>query len=93
MAALREIEHAVGGIKVLSGSEVDMRADGALDYEDAVLQELDWVVAAVHSAMSQDSEKMTHRIIAAMRNPHVTAIGHLTTRVIGDRRPIEADFD
>ena len=92
-AELREIEGRIGGIKVLVGSEVDIRADGILDYTDEVLADLDWVVASVHSAMNQESQVMTARIIKAMRNPHVTAIGHLTTRMIGQRKPIEADFE
>ena len=92
-AELREIEGRIGGIKVLAGSEVDIRADGSLDYPDEVLGELDWVVASVHSAMNQDSNVMTERIIKAMRNPHVTAVGHLTTRMIGQRKPIEADVE
>jgi DNA polymerase (family 10) len=93
VAELREVEARVGGIRVLSGSEVDIRADGSLDYPDEVLGHLDWVVASVHSAMSQESGIMTERIISAMRNPHVTAIGHLTTRLIGERKPINADFE
>ena len=93
MTALHEVETAVGGIQVLCGSEVDIRADGTLDYPDDVLRQLDWVVASVHSAMGQESERMTERIIAAMSNPHVTVIGHLTTRLIGERRPIAADFE
>ena len=68
-------------------------ADGSLDFPDAVLGELDWVVASVHSGRSQDSKTMTERIIKAMRNPHVAAIGHLTGRLIGERKPIEADFE
>ena len=51
VAEIREVEARVGGIRVLSGSEVDIRADGSLDYPDEVLGELDWVVASVHSAM------------------------------------------
>ena len=53
----------------------------------------DWVVASVHSAMNQQPHVMTERILSAMRNPYVTAIGHLTTRLIGRRQPIDADFD
>ena len=93
VAEIREIEARVGGIKILCGTEMDIRADGSLDYSDEVLVGLDWVVASVHSAMGQDSEKMTERIIRAMRNPYVSAIGHLTTRLIGERSPISADFD
>ena len=90
---IRQLEDRLGDIKLLAGSEVDIRADGTLDYPDDALEELDWVVASVHSAMGQDAETMTARIIKAMRSPHVTAIGHLTTRMIGERKPIEADFE
>lgn len=81
------------GIRVLHGSEVDIRADGTLDFPDDVLAELDVVIASVHSAMGQDRETMTRRIIKAMRNPHVTAIGHPTTRLIGERAPVEVDME
>ncbi len=90
---IRELEDRIGRIKLLAGSEVDIRADGNLDYDDDVLGRLDWVVASVHSGMGQDAATMTARIIAAMQSPHVTAIGHLTTRMIGERKPIEADFE
>ncbi len=90
---IRDLEDRLGSIKLLAGSEVDIRADGSLDYDGEVLDRLDWVVASVHSGMGQDAETMTARIIAAMHSPHVTAIGHLTTRMIGERKPIEADFE
>ncbi len=90
---IRQMEDRLGDIKLLAGSEVDIRADGSLDYPDDALDQLDWVVASVHSAMGQDAETMTARIIKAMHSPHVTAIGHLTTRMIGERKPIEADFE
>ena len=93
MAQLREIEQRIGGIKVLCGTEMDIRADGTLDYSDEVLKELDWVIGSVHSAMNQDSQVMTERIIKAMRNPYVSVIGHLTTRLVGERQPISADFE
>ena len=72
---------------------MDIRADGTLDYPDEVLRELDWVIGSVHSAMGQDSERMTERIIMAMRNPYVSVIGHPSTRLIGEREPITADFE
>ena len=93
MAELREVESRLGGIRLLGGSEVDIRADGTLDYTAEVLAGLDWVVASVHSAMGQDSATMTERVIKAMRHPEVSVIGHLTTRRIGQRKPIEADFE
>ncbi|MDP6453630.1 MAG: DNA polymerase/3'-5' exonuclease PolX [SAR202 cluster bacterium] len=93
MALVREVEAEVGGIRVFCGTELDIRADGSLDYADEVLKELDWVVASVHSAMGQDSTVMTERIIAAMKNPYVSAIGHLSTRLIGERKPVDADYE
>jgi DNA polymerase (family 10) len=80
-------------MKVLCGSEVDIRADGTLDYPDELLSKLDVVVASVHSAMAQPEERMTERIIRAMRNPHVTVIGHPTTRLLGSREPVQADME
>ena len=88
-----EVQALVGGIRVFKGSEVDIRADGTLDYTDDELAELDIVIASVHSGMSQTSDVMTARIIKAIENPHVTAIGHLTTRFVLERPSIEADFD
>jgi DNA polymerase (family 10) len=93
MALVREVEAEVGGIRVFCGTEMDIRADGSLDYADDVLMELDWVVASVHSAMAQESAVMTERIIAAMKNPYVSAIGHLSTRLIGERKAVDADYE
>lgn len=92
-AEVRRAEQRIGGIKLLCGTEMDIRADGSLDYDDGVLERLDWVIASVHSAMNQDAPTMTERIIAAMRNPHVDAIGHLSTRLIGERQPVSADYE
>ena len=77
---------------ILCGSEVDIRADGTLDYSDEMLGQLDVVVASVHSAMGQDSHTMTQRIITAMRHPAVTIIGHLSTRLVGRREPVDFDL-
>ena len=78
---------------ILCGSEVDIRADGTLDYPDELLEKLDVVVASVHSAMGQDSHTMTQRIIKAMRHPAVTIIGHLSTRLLGRRQSTEFDLE
>lgn len=80
-------------ISILCGSEVDIRADGTLDYSDELLEQLDVVVASVHSAMGQDSGTMTRRIIKAMEHPAVTIIGHLTTRLLGQREPVQLDLE
>lgn len=80
-------------ITILCGSEVDIRADGTLDYPDELLAELDVVVASVHSAMGQDSDTMTARIIRAMEHPSVTIIGHASTRLLSRRSPVEFDIE
>jgi DNA polymerase (family 10) len=90
--ALRSLQEAYP-IKILCGSEVDIRSDGSLDYPDELLERLDVVVASVHSAMGQDKATMTQRIIKAMHHPSVTIIGHLSTRLMGHREPVELDLD
>ncbi|HEU0021325.1 MAG TPA: PHP domain-containing protein, partial [Dehalococcoidia bacterium] len=80
-------------ITILCGSEVDIRADGRLDYPDELLAQLDVVVASVHSAMGQDRDTMTRRVIKAMQHPSVTIIGHLSTRLIGQRPPTRVDVE
>ncbi len=80
-------------ITILCGSEVDIRANGEMDYPDEILAQLDVVVASVHSAMGQDQATMTARMIKAMEHPSVTIIGHLTTRLLGQREPVEFDLE
>ncbi len=80
-------------ITILCGSECDIRASGEMDFPDEMLAQLDVVVASVHNAMSQDQATMTARMIKAMENPHVTIIGHLTTRLLGQREPVEFDLE
>lgn len=90
-ALLRSMD--VDGLVVLAGAEVDIRADGSLDYPDDILCDLDVVIASIHSAMGQSMEAMTARIITAMRNPFVTFIGHPTARLIGSRDPVDVDME
>ena len=78
---------------MFAGIEVDIRADGTLDYPDEVLSELDVVVAAVHSAMGQDEERMTGRVIGALENPFVHILAHPTCRLIGVREPVDIDME
>ena len=80
-------------IAILCGSEVDIRADASLDFPDELLAQLDVVVASVHSAMGQDQDTMTQRLIQAMQHPSVTIIGHLSTRLIGRRDPTQFDLE
>jgi DNA polymerase (family 10) len=73
--------------------EVDIRADGSLDLSDEVLSQLDIVIAAIHSAMGQDGEKMTRRILRALNSPHVDILAHPTCRLLGEREPIMVDLE
>ena len=80
-------------IRVLAGTEVDIRQDGTLDYPDELLTKLDFVVASLHSGFKQDRATLTMRVLRAMENPHVRVIGHPTGRLLGDREPYELDLD
>jgi DNA polymerase (family 10) len=80
-------------IHLLQGTEVEIRADGGLDYPDEVLAELDIVFASLHTGLRQPREKVTQRTLNAIRNPHVDVIGHPTGRLIPDREPAELDMD
>ena len=95
-AKQKELESAAKknkNIKVLMGTEVDIKSDGTLDYPDNVLKELDVVIASVHSGFKMDRETMTNRIIRAVKNPYVHAIGHPTGRLLGERDPYDVDID
>ena len=89
--AIRKANDAINGITILVGSEVDILADGHLDYEDDVLKELDFVVASPHVALRQDVEKATARMLRAIENRYVNVIGHPTGRLISQR--VGLDFD
>lgn len=78
---------------VLHGSEVEIKADGGLDYPDDFLASLDVVVASLHVSLRQPREKVTERLINAIRNPHVDIIGHPTGRLIPDREGADLDMD
>ncbi len=82
----------VKGITVLAGSEVDILADGSLDYPDDVLRELDWVVASPHSALGQESDAATARLVRAASHPFVDVMGHPTGRLVGGRRGLEPNM-
>jgi DNA polymerase (family 10) len=80
-------------IYILQGAEVEIKSDGSLDYPDDILAELDIVIASLHSGLRQPREKITDRLIKAMRNPHVDIIGHPTGRLFPDRDPSDLDMD
>jgi DNA polymerase (family 10) len=81
------------GIRILKGAEVDILSDGSLDYPDALLEQLDFVVAAIHTGFKQSKEKITERIVKAMHNKHTNTIAHPSGRLIGERDPYEVDME
>jgi DNA polymerase (family 10) len=80
-------------IQLFQGSEVEILADGRLDFDDEVLAGLDVVIAAIHLSLRQTREEMTARLLGAISNPHVDVIGHPTGRMIGGRSPAELDME
>jgi DNA polymerase (family 10) len=80
-------------IHLLHGAEVEIKSDGSLDYSDEVLAQLDIVFAALHTSLRQPREKVTDRLIKAMRNPHVDVIPHPTGRLLPDREGADLDMD
>ena len=80
-------------IRLLQGVEVEILADGSLDYPDEVLAGLDIVTASLHSSLRQPREKVTERLLLAIRNPHVDIIGHPTGRLLPNREGADLDMD
>ncbi|HET7590768.1 MAG TPA: DNA polymerase/3'-5' exonuclease PolX [Solirubrobacterales bacterium] len=79
--------------RLLAGSEINIGLDGSLDYPDDLVAALDWVVASVHTSFSVPEEQMNERILAAIENPNVDCIGHITGRLIGRREPYGVDIE
>ena len=80
---ISEFNRESNSIRLLSGSEVNIHPDGSIDYEDDLLDSLDWVIASIHTAFNDDGTKNTDRLVAAIENPLVDCIGHPTGRLIG----------
>jgi DNA polymerase (family 10) len=80
-------------LRLLQGAEVEIRADGSLDYPDEVLAKLDIVIASLHVSLRQPRERVTERLLNAIRNPHVNLIGHPTGRLIPDREGADLDME
>ena len=81
------------GFRLLSSVEMDIKSDGTMDYPDEVLKKLDIVVASIHSGFRQSRDKLTKRLVSAMKNPYVTIIAHPTGRLIGERDAYEVDME
>jgi DNA polymerase (family 10) len=93
-AEIQQIQKVLGdSIRVLHATEVEIRADGTLDYPDEFLATLDLVVASLHTSLRQERDKVTERLLCAVRNPHVDIIGHPSGRLIPDRPGADLDMD
>ncbi|GAI16530.1 unnamed protein product, partial [marine sediment metagenome] len=90
---IKELNQKLEGIRVFTGIEVDIRADGSLDVPDELLGELDIVTAAVHSSLNQSQEQMTRRMIGAMGNQNVDVLAHPSCRLLPDREPVAVDME
>src|SRR5450755_791774 len=90
---IRAANESVGGIRIFAGIEVDILADGELDLSDFVLEQMDLVIASVHSHFNQSPEEMTARLLKAVENPNTSIIGHPTGRLLLRREAFAFDVD
>ncbi len=92
IAEVERLNRDMAPFRTLVGTEVDIRADGRLDYADEVLVLFDWVTASIHSGFGQPRAQLTKRVLSAMRHPLVDAISHPTGRLLERREPYEIDL-
>lgn len=93
-AEIDAVQQQMGdSIRLLQGSEVEIRADGSLDYPDEVLASLDVVIASIHTSLRQPREVITKRLLNAISNPHVDIIGHPSGRLLPNREGADIDWE
>jgi DNA polymerase (family X) len=90
---IQKLNEKYQDITILAGVEMDILPDGSLDFEDTFLEEMDLVIASIHSGFSQSKDKIMTRLTNALRNQHVNIIAHPTGRKIGIRDGYEVDID
>ena len=90
---IAELQERFPDLRLLHGCELNIRIDGTVDYDAAFLAGFDWCVASVHDNFERPAAEQTVRLITAMQNPAVHAIGHLSGRMIGRRPGIEFDLE
>ena len=93
MARIHAANDEIGGITIMAGVEVDILTDGELDLSDSVLEQMDVVVASVHSAFNQEPQQMTDRLLRALENKNVSILGHPTGRLLLRRDAYHFDMD
>ena len=89
---IRKVREEISGIEILCGIECDILEDATLDLDDQVLSEADWVIAVLHYGLKQPREQIMQRLLNAIRNPNVDAIGHPTGRILSNRPAADIDF-
>lgn len=92
-AEIDRLNGELGGFRILKGIEADILADGTIDYDPATLGRFDFVIASIHGRFGLDRDAMTERLVRALRDPHVTILGHLTGRLLLSREPYALDLD
>jgi DNA polymerase (family X) len=90
---IRATGETIEGIRIFAGIEVDILTDGSLDLSDSVLEQMDLVIASVHSHFNQTAEEMTARLLKAIENPNVSIVGHPTGRILLRRDAYPYDMD
>ena len=91
--AIDKLNEKLSGIRILKSAEVDILADGSLDYPDEILSELDYTVCSIHSRFAMNKEQQTERILCAMDNRHFNILGHATGRLLMKRPGYELDIE
>ena len=90
---IARVNRALAPFRVLHGTELEIRADGTLDYDDEVLAAFEVVIASMHSARSQPPEQLTLRALAAIEHPHVDVLAHPTGRIVNTRDEVTMDWE
>jgi DNA polymerase (family 10) len=91
-AEIGRLNRELAPFRILHGTEMEIRADGALDYDDALLARYDVVIASIHTGRGQSTEQLTRRALAAIENPHVDVLAHPSGRIVGRRDPLPLDW-
>ncbi|EHJ06997.1 hypothetical protein SS7213T_11525, partial [Staphylococcus simiae CCM 7213 = CCUG 51256] len=90
---IKALNKEYNDIDIYSGTEMDILSDGSLDYDDEILAQLDYVIAAIHQSFNQSEEQIMERLANACRNPYVRHIAHPTGRIIGKREGYKPNIE
>ncbi|SEH56598.1 DNA polymerase (family 10) [Halobacillus karajensis] len=90
---INKVNAEIDDFHIFAGVEMDILPDGTLDFDDEFLEEMDFVIASIHSSFNQAEEKIMKRLTTALENPHVNMIAHPTGRLIGRRKGYDVDLE